>query len=48
MPDLEELKATLLQKTHSNLLARHPGRSKTYELLSRNFYWPRMLKYVEQ
>jgi hypothetical protein len=48
VPDLEDLKATLLQKTHSDLSAGHPGRSKTYELLSRNFYWPGMTKYVDR
>lgn len=48
IPDLDELKASLLQEVHDNLSAGHPGRSKTYELLQRNFYWPGMLKYVEQ
>jgi hypothetical protein len=46
--DADELKATLLQETHDNLSAGHPGRSKTYELLSRNFYWPNMTKYVNR
>jgi hypothetical protein len=46
IPDSDELKATLLQETHDNLSARHPSRSKTYELLSWNFYWPNITKYV--
>ena len=40
IPDLDELKAALLRETHDNLSAGHPGRTKTYELLHRNFYWP--------
>jgi hypothetical protein len=48
IPDLDELKASLLQEVHDNLSAGHPGRSKTYELLQRNFYWPGMSKYAEQ
>jgi hypothetical protein len=48
VPDSDELKATLLQETHDNPSAGHPGRSKTYELLSRNFYWPNMTKYVDR
>ena len=48
IPDLDKLKAALLRETHDNLSAGHPGRTKTYELLHRNFYWPGMMKYVEQ
>jgi hypothetical protein len=38
IPDLDELKVLLLREVHDNLSAGHPGRSKTYELLQRNFY----------
>jgi len=26
----------------------HPGRARTLELISRNFYWPRQRKYVHR
>ncbi|KAH0358938.1 hypothetical protein KCU65_g10168, partial [Aureobasidium melanogenum] len=48
IPDLDELKATLLQEAHDNPSAGHPGRNKTYELLQRHFYWPGMYEYVKQ
>lgn len=48
IPDSDELKASLLQEAHDNLSSGHPGRTKTYEILQRHFYWPGMLKYTEQ
>jgi transposase InsO family protein len=47
VPDHDELKAELLRRCHDAPPAGHPGRSKTYELLSREYYWPGMYKYVE-
>jgi hypothetical protein len=38
VPNSDKLKATLLQETHNNPSAGHPSRSKTYKLLSQNFY----------
>jgi transposase InsO family protein len=48
VPDHDELKAELLRKCHENPTAGHPGRSKTYELISRAYYWPRMYQYIDQ
>lgn len=48
VPDHGELKAELLRQCHDKPAAGHPGRSKTYELLSREYYWPGMYRYVEQ
>ena len=42
------LKLRLIKDFHEALAARHPGRSKTLELLSRQYYWPRMHKDVDQ
>jgi len=46
VPDCAELKAQLLRNYHESPVAGHIGRNKTYELLSREYYWPRMYDYV--
>lgn len=48
VPDYANLKAELLRCYHENPTAGHPGRSKTYELLSREYYWPGIYSYVRQ
>jgi hypothetical protein len=48
VPDHDELKLWLLQEHNDKPSAGHPGRAKTLELLSRNYYWPTMRKYVDQ
>lgn len=40
------LRLELLRLCHDNLSAGHPGRDRTYTKLSREFYWPRMGRYV--
>jgi len=47
-PDLGQPKALLLQEAHDNLTAGHPGRTKTYEMVHRHFYWPGMSKHTKQ
>jgi transposase InsO family protein len=46
VPDNDQLKAELLRLCHDGPASGHPGRSKTYELLSREYYWPGMYRYV--
>jgi hypothetical protein len=48
IPDHNELKAELLRFCHDNFVAGHPGKSKTYELLTREYYWPGIYRYVER
>ena len=48
VPDDSSLKAELLRRCHDAPASGHTGRAKTYELLSREFYWPGMLAYVSQ
>jgi transposase InsO family protein len=48
VPDYDELKAELLRMYHGNAIAGHPGRSKTYSLIARSYYWPGMLPYVDR
>jgi transposase InsO family protein len=48
VPDHEPLRLHLLQNHHEVPVAGHPGRSKTLELLQRQYYWPTMRKDTEQ
>ena len=47
VPNHMLLKLRLIKNFHEVLAARHPGRSKTPKLLSRQYYWPRMHKDVD-
>ncbi len=42
------LKLWLIKDFHEAPAAGHPGQSKTLELLSRQYYWPRMHKDVDR
>jgi hypothetical protein len=42
VPDYEPLRLHLMQQHHNTPTARHPGRSKTLEYLSRTYTWPKM------
>jgi hypothetical protein len=42
VPLHDPLRLHLLQQHHETPAAGHPGRSKTLELLQRNYYWPKM------
>ena len=42
----EEIQANLLRSRHDTKAARHLGRAKTLELLSRDYWWPSMTKFV--
>ncbi|KAL2891726.1 Retrotransposable element Tf2 155 kDa protein type 1 [Ceratocystis lukuohia] len=46
VPESDALKAELLRLYHDSPVSGHPGRSKTYDLLSREYYWPGMARYV--
>jgi hypothetical protein len=37
-----------MAKYHNSLLAEHPGRIKTLELISQNYYWVNMTKEINQ
>jgi hypothetical protein len=51
VPKDQDLRLELLKLHHDTLLTGHPGRWKTLELLSRNYWWPGMSvdvkKYVQ-
>jgi hypothetical protein len=40
VPKLHKLRMELIKLHHNTLLAGHPGRWKTLELISRNYWWP--------
>ena len=48
VPDSAELKIQLIRDHHDTPVAGHPGRSKTFELLSRLYFWPTMRKDVDR
>jgi hypothetical protein len=47
IPDCS-LRTDLLKEAHDSSTSGHLGRDKSYELLSRTFYWPRMRKIVDE
>jgi hypothetical protein len=48
VPDYPELHAELVRSYHESAIAGHMKRARTYEVLSRDYYWPGMLTYVER
>jgi hypothetical protein len=47
VPEVSELQLRLIKEHHDTPLAGHPGRSKTFDLLSRRYYWRTMRKQVD-
>ena len=48
VPNNNDLKLKLLQIHHDNLTSGHFGRAKTTELISRNYWWKGMTKFVNR
>ena len=48
IPDYGPLRLRLLRDHHDSPVAGHPGRAKTLELLSRQYYWPQMYRDVDR
>ena len=44
----DTLQQQIVQMHHNLLSARHPGQWKTYELVSRNYWWSRMTTFVKK
>lgn len=42
IPNVLQIKTQLLNEAHDAAISGHVGMSKTLELLSRNYYWPKM------
>jgi hypothetical protein len=47
-PPDDELRTQILYRTHSSGSAGHPGRIKTLELITRDYWWLRMSRDVEE
>ena len=46
VPDLDPIRLEILCSTHDASTAGHPGQARTFELVSRNYWWPSMRKYI--
>ena len=44
IPNVVELKNTILQEAHNSKFSIHPGSTKMYQDLKKNFWWPDMKK----
>ena len=48
VPDVGQLKLRFIQKFHDDPAAKHPGKTKTYEILNRYYYWQRFINDVKR
>ncbi|CEP11259.1 hypothetical protein [Parasitella parasitica] len=48
VPDNEKIQKTILEQCHDSPAAGHFGITKTYDQVSRDYYWPSMRSYVKR
>jgi len=48
VPDSDAIKVQILRQCHDSLPAGHFGQAKTFELVTRDFYWPRVRRFVNR
>jgi Reverse transcriptase (RNA-dependent DNA polymerase)/RNase H-like domain found in reverse transcriptase/Integrase zinc binding domain/Chromo (CHRromatin Organisation MOdifier) domain len=48
VPNDEKLRTKMTQDVHDSLLCGHPGRENTAQILSRQYFWPRMSQDVRR
>ncbi|HEX8609391.1 MAG TPA: reverse transcriptase domain-containing protein [Pedobacter sp.] len=48
VPDNEELYADIIRTRHDSPVAGHPGRSKTFDLVGRRYWWPTMHRTIKR
>jgi hypothetical protein len=46
VPDFLDLRRRIVTLCHDTRVARHAGRWKTLELVSRSYWWPQMSRYI--
>ena len=46
IPNDKEIRRRVLKLFHDSPTAGHPGQAKTLELVSQNYWWPQMAKWV--
>jgi hypothetical protein len=48
VPPTSDIRWKIVALNHDSRVAGHPGRWKTLELVSRNYWWPQMSRYIGQ
>jgi transposase InsO family protein len=48
VPDNDLLRLDTIRSCHDHILAGHPGRAKTLELLTRTFFWPGIRRFTNR
>ena len=48
VPDNDAIKTEILRQSHDSPTAGHFGQAKTFELVTRDFYWPRLRRFVRR
>jgi len=48
VPQNSDLQRQIVSLCHNTKVTRHPRRWKTLELVSRNYWWPQMSRYIGQ
>lgn len=44
----DSVKQKILEKYHDTITAGHPGRAKTKELITRDYWWPKMMEQIHK
>jgi hypothetical protein len=47
IPENTELKVQIIYRTHNSEAGGHPGRMKTTELVSKSYFWPKMIHDIQ-
>jgi len=48
VPDVQDLQRQIITQHHDLQVADHPGRWKTLELISQNYWWPHISHYISK
>jgi len=48
IPENDDLKLQILRSRHDSYTAGHLGHEKTIELITRDYYWPRMRQFIKE
>jgi len=48
IPDSATLREEIVTKHHDSELVGHPGYTKTHKLITRNYWWPRILEDIKR
>ncbi|GMF55270.1 unnamed protein product [Phytophthora fragariaefolia] len=48
VPNDDDLRARIMHEFHDSPMGAHLGREKTFAAVSRDFYWPRMYKWIRK